>query len=314
MHCLVIVSLASAVAMAGDQSDGGLQSRSQWLQRAGNGDWVFDNGHYLMRFARRYGYSAIEVRNLQGSGERLDQFWSTELTFSPMCRFFDNVSFMDTQGGEIQGYLTHYNSFVQADATETDGLPTLVLKGRLQRRNDGARGCVQFEKTLVFRESHYDATLSVRAPSDHGFWYAHVWFDVNDEWCNRYANSAGDVMALRPGVADAEESQLTLRSIDQLDRGYGVWLSVGGAREEILIALPQPDELRRLPHAGVTIFDGPDEADPGHDSHQSHECMALAMIGAGLPQPAPLEPNELTLHYGVHFLATRGFPTLYGSH
>jgi len=311
MHYLAIASLAAVIVTADDQASLGPQDTSQWLQRDDNGDWLFDNGHYLLRFARRHGYSGVEVRNLQGSGQRLDQYWSPELTFSPMCRFFDNVSFMDTQGGEIQGYLTHYNSFVTATATETDGWPTLVLKGSLQRRNDGAQGCVEFEKTLIFRESHYDATLSVRTPAASDFWYAHVWFDVNDEWCTRYANSAGDVMALRRGLADAEEAQLTLRSIRELDRGYGVWLSVSGPREEILIALPQPAELGALPYAGVTIFDGPDEADPQHDSHQSHECMALAMIGAGLPQPAPLEPNEVTLHYSVHFVATRDFHTLY---
>jgi len=277
------------------------------LRQDSEGDWVFDNGHYALRFARRHGYAGVEVRIGAGSGERLDQYWTPELTFAPMCRMFDNVSLMDAAGGEIQGYLTMTNSLVTARATEAGGRPTLSLTGRLQRRSDGSAGGVQFDKTIEFHPGHYSATLTVCAPGGSEYRYADVWFDINDDWCNLYTNSAGDRLRLRPGIADSESAELSYRSMAQLDQGQGVWMSVAGPREEIRVHIATPDALAQFAHSGITFFDGPTEENPEADRHESHECMAISII-AGVPSPVVMEPDSVTFTYEVHFVPKTSVP------
>ncbi len=228
-----------------------------------------------------------------------------------MCRFFDNVSFMDAEGGEIQGYLTMENTFVEAEAETIDGQPALVQKGHLQRRKDHAKGQVYFEKTMIFYEDHYEVELSVGAPEGSKYRYADVWFDINDDWCHRYTNSAGDILRLRPSRGDAQNAAATWRSIEQLDRGYGVWMSVSGPREEILIALTDPEVLRPLPYAGITFFDGHDEVGD-QPPNSSHECMSITIVG-GIREPVAFEPNRVIFHYRVFLQARSDFERLYGT-
>ena len=310
MKPMLVIMLTALICAAVQAGKAELKPVKDWLTRADNGDWVVDNGHYMLRFGKQYGYAGVEVRILAGSGERLDQFWTPEYPFHPMCRFFDNVSFMDAGGGEIQGYLTMKNTFIEATATTVDGQPALVQKGHLQRRGDHSQGGVFFHKTMTFFEDHYEVELSVKAPRGSEFRYADVWFDINDDWCNRYANSGGDILRLRKSRADCANAAGSWRSVEQLDRGYGVWVSVSGPREEILVALTSPEVLKPLPHAGFTFFDGHDE---GGDQppNSSHECIGLSLAG-GLSQPVPFEPNDITCTYCVYLLARSSYEALYG--
>jgi len=311
LKLLLIIAIVGCLCAAAAGKSVDIKPPREWLSQAANGDWVVDNGHYLLKFAKQHGYAGVEVRILAGTGERLDQYWTPELTFHPMCRFFDNISFMDAEGGEIQGYLTMENSFIKAEAKTRDGRPALVQKGYLQRRQDHSQGRIYFEKTMVFYEDHYEVELALQAPAGSQYRYADVWFDINDDWCHRYTNSAGDILRLRPSRADAQSAYLTWRSIDQLDRGYGVWMSVSGPREEILIAFTDPEVLRPLPHAGITFFDGHDE---GGDEppNSSHECMSLSLVG-GISEVVDFEPHQLTFHYRVFLQARSDFEGLYGT-
>ncbi len=309
MKLLLIFMLTGLVCAAAQAGSDELKPLKDWLKRADNGDWLLDNGHYMLRFGKQYGYAGIELRILAGSGRRLDQFWTPEYTFHPMCRFFDNISFMDAAGGEIQGYLTMNNTFVEATATTVDGQPALVQTGHLQRRGDNSQGNVFFQKTMTFFQHHYEVELSVKAPPGSEYRYADVWFDINDDWCHRYANSAGDILRLRKSRADCANAAGSWRSVAQLDRGYGVWVSVSGPREEILVALTSPEILKPLPHAGFTFFDGHDEGGT-EPPNSSHECIGLSLVG-GVSQPVPLEPNEITYTYSVNLLARSSYEALY---
>jgi len=305
---ILLVGLLGSAATARSQE---VKPTDQWLTKAPNGDWVVDNGRYLIKFAKEHGFAGVEVRILAGTGKRLDQYWTKELTFHAMCRFFDNIAFTGVQAAEIQGYLTMDNSFVEAVAKTIDGRPALIQKGYLQVRTSGEKGQVYFEKTMVFHDDYYDVKLLTRAPQGNQYRYANVWFDINDDWCGRYTNSAGDIIRLRRSRADAQDAAATFRSIDQLDRGYGVWMSTAGASEEILIAFTDPDVLRPLPYAGISFFDGHDEGGT-EPPNSSHECMAIAVIG-GLTSDVPFEPNEITFGYRVFLMARSDFATLYGS-
>jgi len=311
LKILLIIALAGCLCAAASGKSVEIKPPKEWLTQAPNGDWVVDNGHYLLKFAKQHGYAGVEVRIFAGSGDRLDQYWTPELTFHAMCRFFDNVSFMDAEGGEIQGYLTMENTFVEAEAETIDGQPALVQKGHLQRRKDHAKGQVYFEKTMIFYEDHYEVELSVGAPEGSKYRYADVWFDINDDWCHRYTNSAGDILRLRPSRGDAQNAAATWRSIEQLDRGYGVWMSVSGPREEILIALTDPEVLRPLPYAGITFFDGHDEVGD-QPPNSSHECMSITIVG-GIREPVAFEPNRVIFHYRVFLQARSDFERLYGT-
>jgi len=281
------------------------------LAQAPNGDWVFENSRYRLRFAREHGYAACEVRILAATGTRLDQFWSRDLEFDPMCRFFDNIAFTGPDIVEIQGYVTMENAFVEAEATTVDGRPALIQKGRLQSRRDQSRGQVRFTKTLVFHHGHYEATLAVGAPAGSLFTYASVWWDLNDDWSNRYANSRGDWIELRDRRTDAPAptGMETFRSLAELDCGYGVWMAVSGPREEILVAVSDP-AFRALPHAGMSFYDGMDEPDKAPDKLKSHSCMALC-LSSGTLEPRPFDPAEATVRYAVHFVARGTYEELY---
>ncbi len=282
------------------------------LQLQDNGDWLFANDQYLIRFAKKCGYAGVDVRVLAGSGRRLDQYWVPEYAFGPMCRFFDNIAFTAADSAEIQGLLTMENTFVAAEATTIDGKPALVQKGYLQNRRDQSQGQVYFEKTLLFDNDHYDVTLAVRVPEGAAYRYANVWWDINDDWSDRYENSAGDRINLRVDVGDAPQAVKCHRSFAQLDRGYGAWIKVGGEQEEIVVC-SQDATLKALPYAGLGIFDGGVERLPrlGYEN-SSHSCMSLHLIG-GRQTPAVLEPAALTITYSVYFLATSTYEELYGS-
>jgi len=306
---LVMVSFANATPIIpyGDTS-----ADQKGLNLQDNGDWLFANDRYLVRFAKKHGYAGVDVRVLAGSGRRLDQYWYPEYAFGPMCRFFDNIAFTAVSSAEIQGLLTMENTFVQAEAITVDGKPALVQKGYLQNRKDKSQGQVYFEKTLVFHDDHYGVTLAVRVPEGAAYRYANVWWDINDDWSDRYENSAGDRINLRADVGDAPKAVNCHRSFAQLDRGYGAWIKVGGKQEEILVS-SQDATLKSLPHAGMGIFDGGVERllRPGYES-SSHSCMSLHFIG-GCKTPQLLEPTALKITYSVYFLATSTYEKLYGS-
>lgn len=281
------------------------------LRELANGDWLFDNGHYRLRFAKAYGYAGCEVQILAATGRRLDQFWSPDLTFDPMCRFFDNVAFTGEGMAEIQGYITMQNTFVRAERAAVDGHPALTVKGHLQSRQDQNCGKVYFEKTLVFHGDHYDATLVVKAPAGSAYRYADVWWDVNDDWSDRYENSHGDWIPLRDRRPDAPAptGMETFRSVKELDRGYGVWMSVAGPHEKILVSTADP-AFGSLPHAGASFYDGMDEPDREPDKLKSHSCMALC-LSSGTVKPRPFEPAAITVRYSVHFVARSTYERLY---
>ncbi|MFO7947236.1 MAG: hypothetical protein R6V19_10500 [Armatimonadota bacterium] len=281
----------------------------EWLYQNDDGDYICDTGHYMVRFAKQHGYAGVEVRIHAGTGERLDQYWPPERTHSPMCRFFDNVSFMNPEGGEIQGYLTMNNTFVEANTRTVDGQPALVQRGHLQRRKDEERGAIQFEKTIVFHERSYNVLLNCVAPEGAEYRYANVWFDINDDWSNRFENSRGDLMHLREGKADCTPAVNSRRSFAELDRGYGVWMSVSGASEEILIST-HDRLLRSMPHGGFTFFNGPDEEGP-EDKYKCHSCMAIGLI-AGQHEPVVMEPRSASVTYSVFFNARSDYENLYG--
>ena len=287
---------------------------SQWLQRQATGDFLFDNGFYLLKFARRHGYAGVEVRIPAATGRRLDQYWTPEYTFAPMCRFFDNIAFTGKDVAEIQGYVTMDNTFVEAHATTVDGQPALTQKGYLQNRGDKSQGKVSFEKTLVFYQDHYDATLSVQVPEGARYRYADIWWDINDDWSNRYANSAGDWLRLRNRRADSPSplGPEAFRSCAELDRGYGIWFAVSGPREEILITT-NDEAFKSLPDAGIGFYDGEDEPDQAPDKYESHSCMSLDFIG-GRTVPQPFEPTSLTITYSVFFIARSTYDKLYGDY
>ena len=311
MNCLfatlLITLLASLAYASAAEDDAGPDA----LRELPNGDWLFDSGHYRLRFAKAHGYAGCEVRILVATGRRLDQFWSPDLTFDPMCRFFDNVAFTGEGVAEIQGYITMQNTFVRAERAEADGCPALVVKGHLQSRQDKSRGKVYFEKTLVFHRDHYGATLAVEVPAGSAYRYADVWWDVNDDWSDRYENSHGDWVPLRDRRADAPAptGMETLRSVKELARGYGVWMAVAGPDEKILVSTADP-AFMSLPHAGVSFYDGMDEPDQEPDKLKSHSCMALC-LSSGTVEPRPFEPAAVTVHYRVHFIARSTYQGLY---
>lgn len=303
------VALVGATAMA---QAGTAKPLAEWVTKADNGDYVVDNGNYLLRFAKYHGYAGVELRILSGSGKRLDQFWTADLTFHPMCRFFENIAFTGSDVAEIQGFVTMNNTFVEAKAATVDGRPALQMNGSLQVRTSGEQGQVQFEKTMVFHDNYYDVEILTRAPEGSKYRYADVWFDLNDDWCDRYTNSAGDILRLRPGRSDAAAAVNAFRSIAELNRGYGVWMSLSGVRNEILIALPEPQDLAAMPLAGISFFDGHDEPPYGDEPpNSSHECMAITMIG-GQSEPQPFEPNEVSFRYRVFLMSRGSFESLYG--
>ncbi len=310
MKCLLAAVLISLLIAAADGSPGEVKQKSRWLQLQDDGDWVLDTGFYLLRFAKQHGYAGVEVRILAGSGKRLDQYWTPEYTFAPMCRFFDNIAFTGADVAEIQGYVTMHNTFVQAEAKTLHGQPALVQKGYLQSRRDQSQGRISFEKTLVFYADHYDATLAVQAPEGAAYRYADVWWDVNDDWSHRYHNSAGDWIRLRNRRADAPAplGPECFRSCAELDRGYGIWIAVSGPREEILVTTNDAT-LKSLPHSGMSFFDGDEETKP-EDRYSSHSCMALC-LSAGSTEPRPFEPRAVTITYSVHFIARSTYDDLY---
>lgn len=286
-----------------------MKPKEQWLEQTDNGDFICDTGHYMVRFAKKHGFAGIEVRIHTGTGDRLDQYWPPERTYHPMCRFFDNIAFTGADVAEIQGYLTMENSFVEAVARTVDGQPALVQSGHLQRRSDEGIGGVEFEKTIVFHEDHYDVLLNTVAPEGSEFRYANVWFDINDDWSNRFENSCGDILRLREGLADCTPAVESYRSFAELDRGYGIWMAVSGASEEILVST-HDRILRSMPYGGFTFFDGPDEEKP-EDEHSSHSCMAIGLI-AGRHEPVPMQPRSASVTYSVFFNARSSFDELYG--
>ncbi len=303
------IVLVGATAMVGADT---ARPLAKWVTKADNGDYVVDNGNYLLRFAKYHGYAGVELRILSGSGKRLDQFWTADLTFHPMCRFFENLSFAGATASEIQGFVTMNNTYVEAQATTVDGRPALQMQGSLQVRTSGEPGQVYFEKTMVFYDNYYEVEVLTRAPEGSRFRYADVWFDLNDDWCDRYTNSAGDILRLRPGRSDAAMAVNAFRSIGELNRGYGVWMSVSGVRDEILIALPEPEALAAYPYAGISFFDGHDEPPYGDEPpNSSHECMGISVIG-GQSEAQLFDPSVVSFKYRV-FLMSRGtFESLYG--
>ncbi len=288
-----------------------MKNTSEWLQLQDNGDYLFDNGIYLLKFAKRHGYAGVEVRIPAASGKRLDQYWTPQYTFAPMCRFFDNIAFTGADVAEIQGYVTMNNTFVEARSATVDGQPALVQKGYLQVRKDASRGQVAFEKTLVFHRDHYDATLSVQVPDGARYRYADIWWDINDDWSNRYENSAGDWIRLRDRRADspAPLGPESFRSCAELDRGYGVWMAVSGPREEILVTT-NDNAFKSLPDSGVGFYDGEDEPDQEPDKYESHSCMSLDFIG-GRTVPQLFQPTQITVTYSVFFIVRSTYEDLY---
>jgi len=308
-HVLLVTFVAFLISPTYPE-EAKMKDTSQWLQRQDSGDFLFDNGFYLLKFAKQHGYAGVEVRILAASGRRLDQYWTPEYTFAPMCRFFDNIAFTGAGVAEIQGYVTMDNTFVQAEAKTIHGQPALVQKGYLQSRSDKSQGQISFEKTLVFYEDHYDATLAVQTPEGARYRYADVWWDVNDDWSLRYENSAGDWILLRNRRADspAPLGPEAFRSCAELDRGYGIWIAVSGPREEILITTNDAT-FQSLSHSGVSFFDGDDETKP-EDKYSSHSCMALC-LSAGSTVPRPFEPSAVTITYSVYFVARSTYDDLY---
>lgn len=292
-------------SVAGAQADMG-----DWVEQAGNGDYVIDTGFYRLRLAREHGYAGVEVRITAATGRRLDQFWTPEYTFSPMCRFLDNIAFTGADVAEIQGYVTMQNTFVTAEPGTVEGQPALVLTGHLQRRSDHQKGAIEFSKTMVFFRDHYDVDLSVTAPEGAQYRYADVWWDINDDWSHKYENSAGDWIMLRDKRADCPcpLGPEAYRSPAQLDRGYGIWMAVSGPRESILITSNDAEWMAR-PFTGMSFFDGDEEKGP-EDEHSSHSCMALDFIG-GHTQPVPFEPLTATVRYSVHFIARSTYSELF---
>lgn len=281
-----------------------------WVQKADNGDYVIDTGFYRLRLAREHGYAGVEVRITAATGRRLDQFWTPEYAFAPMCRFFDNIAFTGADVAEIQGYVTMKNTFVTAEARTVEGHPALVLTGHLQRRSDHQKGAIEFSKTMVFFRDHYDVDLSVTAPEGAQYRYADVWWDINDDWSHKYENSAGDWIMLRDKRADCPcpMGPEAYRSPEQLDRGYGIWMAVSGPRESILVT-SNDAEWKSLPNAGMSFFDGDEEKGP-EDEHSSHSCMALDFIG-GHTKPVAFEPSTATVRYSVYFIARSSYSELF---
>ena len=288
-----------------------LRPVAEWLRRADNGDWLFANGHYLLRFTRERGYAVTDVRITAATGRRLDQFWTPDLTFDPMCRCFDNLAFTGPDVAEIQGYVTMHNTFVKAEMRTLCGRPGLVQEGYLQRREDRAKGGVRFAKRLVFQADHYEVTLTVTTPEGSAFRYADIWWDVNDDWSDRYENSLGDWILLRDRTTDAPapNGPETFRSMRELDRGYGVWMAVSGPDEKILVSTDDP-AFKALPHAGLSFYDGMDEPDQAPEKYKSHSCMALC-LSSGATAARPFEPTAVTVRYRVHFLARTSYEALY---
>ncbi len=311
---LSLVMMALFLISPTNAEEAKMKHSSQWLQRQDNGDFLFDNGFYLLKFAKRHGYAGVEVRILAATGKRLDQYWSPEFTFAPMCRFFDNIAFTGAEVAEIQGYLTMDNTFVEAHATTVDGRPALIQTGHLQSRGDKSQGQVSFEKALVFYADHYDATLSVQVPEGAKYRYADIWWDVNDDWSNRYENSAGDWLHLRNRRADSPSplGPEAFRSCAELDRGYGIWLAVAGPREKILITI-NDETFKSLPDSGIGFYDGEDEPDQAPDKYESHSCMSLDFIG-GRTVPQPFKPTSVTITYSVFFIARSTYDKLYGDY
>lgn len=298
-----------AVLLAAGVSAAGVEPRD-WVRKADNGDCVIDTGFYRLRLAREHGYAGVEVRITAATGQRLDQFWTPEYTFAPMCRFFDNIAFTGADVAEIQGYVTMRNTFVTAEPGTVEGQPALVLTGYLQRRSDHQKGAIEFSKTMVFFRDHYDVDLSVTAPEGAQYRYADVWWDINDDWSHKYENSAGDWIMLRDKRADCPcpLGPEAYRSPAQLERGYGIWMAVSGPREAILITSDDA-AWKSLPNAGMSFFDGDDEKGP-EDEHSSHSCMALDLIG-GHTKPVPFEPSSATVRYSVFFIARSTYSELF---
>jgi hypothetical protein len=300
---LGIVLLAGTCAGSDAAEDG-------WVSELPNGDYVIDTGFYRLKLARKHGYAGVEVRIHAATGWRLDQYWTPEYMFAPMCRFFDNIAFTGSEVAEIQGYVTMKNTFVEAEQKVIEGHPALVLTGNLQRRSDEEKGAIKFVKTMVFLEDHYDAVLSVTVPEGAAYRYADVWWDVNDDWSHKYENSAGDWIHLRDKRADCPcpLGPEAFRTCEELNRGYGMWMAVSGPRESILIT-SDCEEWQSLPNAGMSFFDGDEEKGP-EDEHSSHSCMSLDLIG-GHTKPVVFEPRAATVSYSVYFIARSTYSELF---
>jgi len=68
LKLLLIFMLTGLICAAAQAGSDELKPLKDWLKRADNGDWLLDNGHYMLRFGKQYGYAGIELRILAGSG------------------------------------------------------------------------------------------------------------------------------------------------------------------------------------------------------------------------------------------------------